>query len=225
MAPPLTLSPNTCLPHRIIPSLHLPPCVCVCVCKRRELDLTLPALGKRTYCTAPHSDQSYDGTWSEVRTICVLPHLAFFAAEPCVMSLSLSALSPPLDSKESGVRYQASAFILKQYCKARLCRKALAFHSYACRTRGCISAFKGLPSPQRPRRALQMLSGTARSALASPALLCLLLFKPASEKTKKLKVRVDLTHALKHFGHDHLPSGSLLILGACRRALSTLVDG
>ena len=57
--PPLTLSPNTCLPHRIIPSLHLPPCVCVCVCKRRELDLTLPALGKRTYCTAPHSDQSY----------------------------------------------------------------------------------------------------------------------------------------------------------------------
>ena len=40
--PPLTLSPNTCLPHRIIPSLHLPPCVCVCVCKRRELDLTLP---------------------------------------------------------------------------------------------------------------------------------------------------------------------------------------
>ena len=27
--PPLTLSPNTCLPHRIIPSLHLPPCVCV----------------------------------------------------------------------------------------------------------------------------------------------------------------------------------------------------
>ena len=42
--PPLTLSPNTCLPHRIIPSLHLPPCVCVCVCvcKRSELDLTLP---------------------------------------------------------------------------------------------------------------------------------------------------------------------------------------
>ena len=56
-----------------------------------------PPLGKRTYCTAPHSDQSYDGTWSEVRTIYVLPHLAFFAAEPCVMSLSLSALSPPLD--------------------------------------------------------------------------------------------------------------------------------
>ena len=110
-------------------------------------------------------------------------------------------------------------------CRARLCRKALAFHSYACRTRGCISAFKGLPSPQRPRRALQMLSGTARSALASPAQLCLLLFKPASEKTKKLKVRVDLTHALKHFGHDPPPSGSLLILGACRRALSTLVDG
>ena len=76
---------------------------------------------------------------------------------------------PYADSKESGVQYQASAFILKQYCKARLCRKALAFHSYACRTRGCISAFKGLPPPQRPRRALQMLSGTARLALASPA--------------------------------------------------------
>ena len=96
--PPLTLSPNTCLPHRIIPSLHLPPCVCVCLCKRRELDLTLPALGKRTYCTAPHSDQSYDGTWSEVRTICVLPHLAFFAAEPCVMSLSVCPVPPSRSS-------------------------------------------------------------------------------------------------------------------------------
>ena len=93
MAPP----PHSLSEHLFASSHHpLPPSpsVCVCVCKRRELDLTLPALGKRTYCTAPHSDQSYDGTWSEVRTICVLQHLAFFAAEPCVMSLSLSALSP-----------------------------------------------------------------------------------------------------------------------------------
>ena len=74
----------------------------------------------------------------------------------------------------------------------------LAFHSYARRTRGCISAFKGLPPPQRPRRALQMLPGSAGSALASPALLCLLLFKPASEKTKKLEVSVECLMPLSY---------------------------
>ena len=124
----------------------------------------------------------------------------------CTSTLVACRRIPPqvnTNSKESGVQYQASAFVLKQYCKARLCRKALAFHSYACRTRGCISAFKGLPPPQRPRRALQMLSGAARVALASPAKLRLLLFKRASEKTKKLKGKVDRTHALKHFGHGH----------------------
>ena len=95
--PPLTLSPNTCLPHRIIPSLHLPPCVCVCVCKRRELDLTLPALGKRTYCTAPHSDQSYVMVRGLRSARSVSSHTWPFSRQSPVSCLSLSALSPPLD--------------------------------------------------------------------------------------------------------------------------------
>ena len=97
MAPPLTLSPNTCLPHRIIPSLHLPPCVCVCVCKRRELDLTLPALGKRTYCTAPHSHQSYVMVRGLRSARSVSSHTWPFSRQSPVSCLSLSALSPPLD--------------------------------------------------------------------------------------------------------------------------------
>jgi hypothetical protein len=95
--PPLTLSPNTCLPHRIIPSLHLPPCVCVCVCKRRELDLTLPALGKRTYCTAPHSHQSYVMVRGLRSARSVSSHTWPFSRQSPVSCLSLSALSPPLD--------------------------------------------------------------------------------------------------------------------------------
>ena len=85
------------LPHRIIPSLHLPPCVCVCVCKRRELDLTLPALGKRTYCTAPHSHQSYVMVRGLRSARSVSSHTWPFSRQSPVSCLSLSALSPPLD--------------------------------------------------------------------------------------------------------------------------------
>ena len=79
-----------------LPSLHLPP-VSVCVCKRRELDLTLPALGKRTYCTAPHSDQSYVMVRGLRSARSVSSHTWPFSRQSPVSCLSLSALSPPLD--------------------------------------------------------------------------------------------------------------------------------
>ena len=51
--------------------------------------------GKRTYCTVPLK-KSYDGEWSEVRTIWGPPTLGRFRGrEPCVSPLSLlSPLSP-----------------------------------------------------------------------------------------------------------------------------------
>ena len=142
------------------------------------------------------------------------PRLIFFA---------LLHPLPPISKKET-CSIKLPLYIKAEF-KARLCRQARApadacqqvaasaFHSYTCRTRGCSSAFKGPPPPQRPRRVLQILSGAAR--LTSLAQLRLLLIKRASEKIKKLKVSVDRPHALKHFGHDPPPSSSLLILGAC----------
>ena len=96
MAPP----PHSPSEHLFASSHHpLPPSpsVCVCVCKRRELDLTLPALGKRTYCTAPHSHQSYVMVRGLRSARSVSSHTWPFSRQSPVSCLSLSALSPPLD--------------------------------------------------------------------------------------------------------------------------------
>ena len=99
MAPP----PHSLSEHLFASSHHpLPPspsvcvCVCVCVCKRRELDLTLPALGKRTYCTAPHSDQSYVMVRGLRSARSVSSHTWPFSRQSPVSCLSLCLPCPPL---------------------------------------------------------------------------------------------------------------------------------
>ena len=86
--------------------------------------------------------------------------------------------------------------------------------------------FQGAPAPPKAPSGSSDAFGYCEIGACLSRLARLLLFKRASEKTKKLKGKVDRAHALKHFGHGHPPLFvSLLVLGACRGALSTLVEG
>ena len=93
--PSLSLRTLVCLIASSPPSISLRVCVCVCV-KRRELDLTLPALGKRTYCTAPHSHQSYVMVRGLRSARSVSSHTWPFSRQSPVSCLSLCLPCPPL---------------------------------------------------------------------------------------------------------------------------------